>query len=207
MLTIPCEPIDIFSDAFIAYYTQQRPFTEQQRYLQKQETALNNIGNMGAATAQGAMVGMLGGPATAVGGAIAGLVGSAVGTAINYYTADSFAKAHQKIEDRQAKMQTDSLRFEGSALMDLALGYTGVWVVAVQSDSESWLAYQNDISAFGYYYDCEYDGMEALLTANATFKVTCNAEIENVPVIAERSVKSRLQAGVEFIRPTHNINP
>lgn len=202
MFTIPCEPIDIFSDAFIAYYTQQRPFTEQQRYLQKQEAALNNIGNMASATSQGAMIGMLGGPVGAVTGAVAGLVGSAVGTAINYYTADSFAKAYQKIEDRQAKMQTDNLRFEGSALMDIALGYTGVWVVAIESDIESWTGYQNDIAAFGYYYNTEYVGIENLLSANPTFKLTCNAEIENVPAIAERSVKSRLQAGVEFIRPT-----
>ena len=201
MFTVPCEPMDLFSDAFVSYYTQQRPFTEQQRYLQKQETAINNIGNMGASASQGAMVGMLGGPATAMAGAIAGLVGSAIGTAVNYYSADTFAKAYQRNEDAQARMQTDNLRFEGCGLSDYALGYTHPSFVKIENDIESWTAYQNDLATFGYYYNCEYSNIETLLANNATFKISCQCEIENVPGVAERSVKNRFSAGVQFIRP------
>lgn len=201
MFTIPCEPMDLFSDAFVSYYTQQRPFVEQQRYLQKQESALNNLANMGVSASQGAMVGMLGGPATAMAGAVAGLVGSAMSTAVDYYSADIFAKAYQRNEDAQARMQSDNLRFEGCGLSDYAVGLTHPSFVKIENDIESWTAYQNDLGTFGYFYDCEYSNIETLLANNATFKITCNCEIENVPSIAERSVKNRFVAGVEFIRP------
>ena len=202
MFTIPCEPMDIFSDAFIAYYTQQRPFTERQRAIQKDEATVNGLANIGTSILGGAVAGSIAAPGIGtVAGAVGGALASTVGTAITSMATETFNKMYQKNEDAQARMQTDDLRFEGAGLMDCAMGYTGPWFVLIVSDSDSWNGYQNDISAYGYFYDTEYTGIETLLTNNSTFKLTCNAEIENVPAIAERSVKARLQAGVEFIRP------
>lgn len=201
MFTIPCEPMDLFSEAFTSYYTQQRPFIERQRQIQKDESAMNGVSNIASSMSQGAMVGMLGGPATAIAGAVAGLVGSTVGIGLNYMTADSFNKAYQRNEDAQAKMQSDNLRFEGCGLSDYALGYTHPSFVEIEKDEESWNSYVNDIDTYGYFYDTEYENLETVLSNNNEFKLTCNCEIENVPAVAERSIKNRLSAGVQFIRP------
>ena len=202
MFTIPCEPMDLFSNAFVSYYTQQRPFVERQRQIQKDEAAMNGVANITSSMSQGAMVGMLGGPATAVAGAIAGLVGSTVGVGLNYMTADSFNKAYQRNEDAQARMQSDNLRFEGCGLSDYALGYTRPSFVEIEKDEESWNSYVNDLNSFGYFYDTEYPNTDNLLAGSVPeFKLTCSCEVENVPAVAERSIKNRLSAGVQFIRP------
>lgn len=202
MFTIPCEPMDLYSDAFVSYYTQQRPFVERQRQIQKDEAAMNGVSNIASSMSQGAMVGMLGGPATALAGAVAGLVGSTVGVGLNYMTADAFNKAYQRNEDAQAKMQSDNLRFEGCGLSDYVLGYTHPSFVEIEKDEVSWNSYVNDINSFGYFYDTEYPNTDNLLAGSVPeFKLTCSCEIENVPAVAERSIKNRLSAGVQFIRP------
>lgn len=58
------------------------------------------------------------------------------------------------------------------------------------------------LKRFGYFYDREINDLDNLLISNSTFKITCNCEVENVPAIAEQSIKARLSAGVKFIRPT-----
>lgn len=202
MFSIPCEPMDLFSDAFTSYYAQQRPFMERQRQIQKDESAMNGVSNIASSMSQGAMVGMLGGPATALAGAVAGLVGSTVGVGLNYMTADSFNKAYQRNEDAQAKMQSDNLRFEGCGLSDYALGYTHPSFVEIEKDFQSWVAYSHDLDSFGYFYDTEYPNTDNLLAGSIPeFKLTCSCEVENVPAVAERSIKNRLSAGVQFIRP------
>lgn len=202
MFTIPCEPMDLFSDAFISYYTQQRPFTEQQRAIQREEALVNGLANAGVNAGQGATMGAISGnPVMAVAGSVIGAVSSVASAAVSYYTSDEFNKRYQRNEDAQARMQSDSLRLEGCGLSDYALGYTHPSFVKIENDIESWTAYQNDLSAYGYFYDCEYSDIETLLSNNAAFKLTCNCEIENVPSVAERSVKNRFVAGVQFIRP------
>lgn len=202
MFTIPCEPMDLFSDAFVSYYTQQRPFVEQQRAIQRDEALINGLANAGVNAGQGAMMGAISGnPVMAIAGSVIGAVSSVASSAVSYYTSDDFNKRYQRNEDAQAKMQSDGLRLEGCGLSDYALGYTHPSFVKIENDIESWTAYQNDLSAYGYYYNCEYSDIETLLANNATFKITCNCEIENVPGIAERSVKNRFVAGVQFIRP------
>ena len=202
MFTIPCEPMDLFSDAFVSYYSQQRPFTEQQRAIQRDEAVVNGVTNTVMSAGQGGMLGAIGKtPVTSVAGAVIGAATGLVSTAIQYYTADDFNKRYQRNEDAQARMQTDNLRLEGCGLLDYAVGYTHPSFVKIECDPQSWLSYQQDIWTYGYFYDCEYNQMENLLQNNPTLKITCQCEIENVPGVAERSVKNRLSAGVEFIRP------
>jgi len=202
MFTIPCEPMDLFSDAFVQYYTQQRPFIEQQRAIQRDEAVVNGVVNTVTSAGQGGMLGAIGKtPVTSVAGAVIGAASGLAATAIQYYTTDDFNKRYQRNEDAQARMQTDNLRLEGCGLLDYALGYTHPSFVKIECDPESWMSYQQDIETYGYFYDCEYNQMENLLSSNPTLKITCQCEIENVPGVAERSVKNRLSAGVEFIRP------
>lgn len=205
MFTIPCEPVTIFGDAFVAYCTQVRPYQEQLRKIQQSEALYTSLANMGSNIIGG---GVGGGLATkgSVAGGIAGALGGAVATEIsayaNYKIADKFNKQYQYNEDLQASAQTDDLRFSGTALDDCMRGLTGVWLVKIRSDQPSIDAYDKEIASFGYYYDTEISDMETLLSNNATFKVTADCEIENVPAIAEQSIKSRLSAGAVFIRPT-----
>lgn len=200
--TIPCEPMDIFSDTFTSYAIQQRPFIEEQRAIQKNQTAINSIAGVGSSAIGGAVAGSMVAPGVGtVAGAIGGAVSSLVGTAVNYGTTDIFNKQYQESEDKQALVQTDNLRFEGSSIGDYLRDFCGVSVIKIESDDYSFRAYGNDVNTFGYYYNTEYPDLDALVTNNISFKITCQCEVENVPRIAEQSIKARLSSGVIFIRP------
>lgn len=200
--TIPCEPMDIFSDTFTSYAIQQRPFIEEQRLIQKNQSAINGIAGVGSSAIGGAVAGSMvaPGPGT-VAGAIGGAISSLVGTAVSYGTTDIFNKQYQENEDKQALVQTDNLRFEGSTIADYLRDFCGVSVIKIENDDNSYTAYQNDVNTFGYYYNTEYPDVDILLSTNVSFKITCQCEVENVPRIAEQSIKARLSGGVIFIRP------
>lgn len=205
MFTIPCEPVTIFGDAFIAYCTQVRPYQEQLRKIQQNEALYTAMANMGSNIIGGGVGGGLatkGSVAGGVAGALGGVVATEVSAFANYKIADKFNKQYQYNEDMQASVQTDDLRFSGTALDDCMRGLTGVWVVRIRSDQPSIDSYDKDVASFGYFYDTEISDMETLITNNTAFKVTADCEIENVPAIAQQSVRNRISAGVEFIRPT-----
>ena len=204
--TIPCEPMDIFSDTFTSYAIQQRPFIEQQRLIQKNQSAVQSLANAGSSVIGGAVAGTMvaPGPGT-IAGSIGGLVSNLFGTGVNYGSADKFNKQYQANEDKQALVQTDNLRFEGSAIGDYLRDLCGVSVIKIENDSNSYQAYLNDVATYGYYYNTEFENIDNLLSSNSDFKITCHCEVENVPLIAEQSVKARLSAGVTFIRPNKGV--
>ena len=144
------------------------------------------------------------GPGT-IAGSIGGLISNLFGTGVNYGSADKFNKQYQANEDKQALVQTDNLRFEGSAIGDYLRDLCGVSVIKIENDSNSYQAYLNDVATYGYYYNTEFENIDNLLSSNSEFKITCHCEVENVPLIAEQSVKARLSAGVMFIRPTNGV--
>ena len=200
--TIPCEPCDIFSDTFTSYAIQQRPFLEENRRIQKDQSAINGLAGIGTNAIGGAVAGSMvaPGPGT-VAGAVGGAVSSLIGTGVSYFSTDAFNKAVQESEDKQALVQTDNLRFEGSAIADYLRDYCGVSIVKIENDDNSYSAYLNDVNTFGYYYNTEYPDIETLLSSNSEFKLTCRCEVENVPKIASDSINARLSAGVIFVRP------
>lgn len=202
--TIPCEPMDIFSDTFTSYAIQQRPFTEEQRLIQKNQSAVQGVANAGTSAIGGAVAGSMVAPgAGTVAGAVGGIVSSLVGTGVNYATTDYFNKQYQQNEDKQALVQTDNLRLEGSAIADYLRDFCGVSIIKIENDSNSYQAYLNDVATFGYYYNTEFENIDNLLSSNSEFKITCHCEIENVPRIASQSIKARLGAGVKFVLPTN----
>lgn len=204
--TIPCEPIDIFGDNFIDYYTQERPFNQQLREKQLEKQTIDSIANIGTSAIggaiSGAVIGSVGGPIGAGVGAIAGAGLGVASTGINYFTTQEFNKNVQKIEDAKALVGTDPLRLIGRGLYDFACNRTAISIIEISYDDESYNAYLEEVETFGYFYDREINDLDNLLISNSTFKITCNCEVENVPAIAEQSIKARLSAGVKFIRPT-----
>ena len=144
------------------------------------------------------------GPGT-IAGAVGGAVSSLVGTAISHVSADVFNKEYQENEDRRALSQTDDLRLNGSAISEFISGWTYPAIVGLYSDQDSYNDYLDDIATFGYYYNSELPNIEDILARYPEMKLTANCEVENVPLIAEQSVKARLSAGVKFIRPTNGV--
>jgi len=193
LFSIPCETIDIFNDAFILYNVQQRPFIERQRAIQREQALINSIGNIG----QTAVMGGIGGNPY---GAIAGAIVGAVGSGIDYFSADYYNKQYQENEDRQAKAQTDTLRINGTAIVDILLGRTYLKVVTIESDTQSLAEYEKDVSTFGNYYDVE-DDLEQWIYDDAN--LTANtSEIQNIPSIYVPNIQARLSRGVIFIDPS-----
>lgn len=201
--TIPCESIQMFNDYFKNYYIQERPFLAELRSKQNELQVYSSVLGMGS-TIGGATVGgaLAGGPYGAIAGAIAGVTGSTIGTIGNYFINEEFNKFSQKIEDAKALVQTDTLSLFGNGITPYISDLTGVSLIEISYDDDSYNAFIEDVNTFGYYYDREYNDLDNLLISNSTFKITCNCEVENVPAIAEQSIKARLNAGVKFIRPT-----
>lgn len=205
-LTIPCEPLDLFSDYYMQYYIQERPYLERERQIQKNQATINGLASIGTSAIGGAVAGSMvaPGPGT-IAGAVGGAVSSLVGTAISHVSTDKFNKDYQENEDRHALMQTDDLRLNGSAISEFLSGWTYPAIVGLYSDQDSYNDYLDDIATFGYYYNSELPNIEDVLARYPEMKLTANCEVENVPSIAEQSVKARLSAGVKFIRPTNGV--
>lgn len=202
--TIPCEPLDIFSDAFISYYSQERPFLEESRRIQRDQAFINGMTNMGTSVVGGAIAGSMVAPgAGTVAGAIGGAISSVVGSTVGYETNKIFNKEIQRNEDRQAKMASDELRFNGTSISEIINLRTIASVVKIYPDSNTYQEYLNDVNTFGYFCDTEVDNVDNEIGDNVNVKITCNVNVENVPNIASVSIYNRLMNGVTFIRPSN----
>lgn len=193
LFTIPCENIDFYSDAFVLYNVQQRPFIEQQRAIQREQALINSFSNVG----QSAIMGGIGGN---VMGAVAGGVIGAIGSGIEYLSSEYYNKEYQNNEDNQARAQTDTININGMALLDIIQEKTYCKVVTIEPDDQTLAEYETDISTFGNYYDLETN-IENMIGTNV--KLTCSTnEIENIPSVYVGNIQTRLSHGVIFINPT-----
>ena len=193
LFTIPCEILDYFSDAFISYNVQQRPFIERQRAIQREQALVNSIGNIG----QTAVMGGIGGNPM---GALAGGIIAGIGAGVDYFATDYYNKEYQENEDRQAKAQTDTLKVNGMAILDIIQGRTYCKIVSIESDAQTLAEYRADITAYGYFYNVE-DYIENWVSTDAKLTVNTN-EIESIPSAYVGNIQNRLAKGVIFIRPT-----
>lgn len=193
LFTIPCEVLDYFNDAFTLYNVQQRPFIEEQRAIQREQALINSFSNIG----QSAIMGGIGGN---VYGALAGGIVGAIGSGIEYFSSDYYNKEYQLNEDMQAINQSDILKINGLALVDIVQEKTYCQIVTIESDDQTLAEYNTDIATYGNYYDLETD-IESMIGTNVKLTVTTN-EINNIPSSYVGNVQSRLARGVIFINPT-----
>lgn len=203
MFTIVCEPLDLFSDTFTEYYIRERPFIEQERIIQREQSAIQGIANVGTSAINGAVAGSIAMPGIGtVAGAVGGAVSNLASVGIDYYTSDMYNKQYQIVEDARAKVQTDDLRSEGSSIYDMMLGITQPSIMKINIDESTYRNYESEIQTFGYYYQYEIVDIDDSFDFVDGDRITCNVDIENIPTAYGQNVSQRFIKGVEFIKPT-----
>lgn len=144
--TITAKPVTEFIDTESVYNAEQRVYNQEMRSF----TALNNLvsGLTGSLT-EGAMMSAFSRSSGTQKGVIGGGV-SAIGAGINYAYTELYANKKQtEIEDKNAKMQADTLLFSSDVTFLTSSG--GVWEVKYDDDTISQITkYQSE---YGYQSD------------------------------------------------------
>ena len=144
--TITAKPVTEFIDTEAVYNAEQRVYNQEMRSF----TALNNLvsGLTGSLT-EGAMMSAFSRSSGLEKGIIGGGV-SAIGTVINYGYTELYANKKQtEIEDRNAKIQADTLLFSSDVSLQASTG--GLW--EVKYDSYTITQITNYQSMYGYQSD------------------------------------------------------
>ena len=195
-MTIPCEPCDVWNDAFSAYQSQQRAYDMEMRALNTDKQLVNSLTSIGSQAVGGAIAGASAGPVGAIGGAALGAISGIVGAAANYITAPAFNAREQTITDDYYRRQTDGLAQSGNPLLSIIEGVTSVWLVKTTIDSQTASIYQDAINAGGYYYDVETDDMEPWIVDGP---LAADVEVlGGIPSMWKEQIRARFANGVIF---------
>ena len=195
-MTIPCEPCDVWNDAFSAYQSQQRAYDMEMRALNTDKQLVNSLTSIGSQAVGGAIAGASAGPVGAIGGAALGAISGIVGAAANYITAPAFNAREQAITDDYYRRQTDGLAQSGNPLLSIIEGVTSVWLVKTDIDSQTASIYQDAIDAGGYYYDVETDDMEPWIVDGP---LAADVEVlGGIPSMWKEQIRARFANGVIF---------
>lgn len=195
-ITIPCEPCDIWNDAFSAYQAQQRAYDMEMRTLNNDRQLVNSLTSIGSQAVGGAIAGTAAGPVGAVGGAVLGAVSGIIGAAATYITAPSFNAREQSITDDYYRRQTDGLAQTGNPMLSILEGDTAVWLVKTTIDSQTATIYQDAIDAGGYFYDVETNDMEPWIVDGP---LAADVEVlGGIPSMWKEQIRARFVNGVIF---------
>lgn len=188
MFTIPCEQLSFYNDTFHDYNILQRPFIEEQRRIQREQSLTNTLSHTG----ESMIIGGLGNNPLL--SAFSGALNIASGY-IDRYASDQYDKERQYTEDKEQLVATDELRVVQSGYIDYLKGYTYPMVVRIYADQESNNVHQMIESTYGYYYNV-YDNVENWIIADK--RLTAIAEIEGIPTSYANTIYNRLANGVIF---------
>lgn len=197
-LTIPCEPVYFYSDAFTEYNVRQREYDMELRSINRDSQLVGGISNIGSSIIGGAVTGAIAGPVGAVGGAVLGAVGSLVGSVASYAIQPTFDDRTQRATDAYYKRQADALVLSGDGLLNILKGKSGCELVDVETDPATMTQYNDAIATGGcFYQSLEVDDMEPFVTAGP---LTADVEVlGSIPDAWKAQIRNRISQGVIFV--------
>lgn len=114
--SIPLEPLDIYTDSWAQYQSQQRQSDIDTRNLQMNTNLTSSLANIGASAGTGAVLGsVVPGIGTAIGALAGGVVGAV--TSLTGYASSAYASPkEQEIKDNLYKKASDNVSLVGAGI-------------------------------------------------------------------------------------------
>ena len=205
--------LSFYADYYDMYFNLEKSFNAQKRQAQLDKQVLDGIGDTVASTlwhgtSSGAPKKDATGiakyfPATSMIATAGAAVGGAVQTYIEWYATDEYNKKINDIEDRQARMQYDSLVATGNSPFSFLIGTTKprVCQLCIDTLSEDSHKYNNELI---YKYDCNIpQGMLSDLLndedRNPSY-LSGDFEFLKMSYLESIQLNERFKHGVEFVR-------
>lgn len=200
--TVPLIPIDVFTDAYTDYAVREKAYLIEQREIQREESLVNSISNLGQSATSGFMAGSLAGAGAGPYGALLSTAMDLQGALTRYLSSGYFNDRTTDNEDRHARVANDSLRITGNEISGVLNDYTGIMIYSIEPDDNSRLNMNNQIATYGYSYNSELDPAKTLqlLTDNPSFSFIGDIELSGIQTIGIDIIRTRLKTGVTFSR-------
>ena len=205
--------LSFYADYYDMYFNLEKSFNAEKRQAQLDKQVLDGIGDTVASTlwhgtSSGAPKKDATGiakyfPATSMIATAGAAIGGAVQTYIEWYATSDYNKKMNDIEDRQARMQYDSLNSTGNSPFSFLIGSTKPRVnqLSIDTLSEDSHKFNNELI---YKYDCNIpQGMLSdLLNDDDRNPSYLSGDFEFIKMSYLESIQlnERFKHGVEFVR-------
>lgn len=199
---VDCVNLAFFLDYYQQYQNLQKSFNADLRQAQLDKQLLDGLGNtIASSVSMGSM--------SAVGGNVgAGMVGGAIGglaqTGLSYYATMDYNKKVENIDNRQAKVQYDTITSSNDSFLAFLTGEIEPSIYTLSVDNES-IASQTNINNQPYLtYNCrikETDLNNLLRTTNPDY-ISGDFEFLFINVKDALQLNTRFKHGVNFVNWT-----
>lgn len=196
---IDCVNLAFFLDYYQQYQNLQKSFNADLRQAQLDKQLIDGLGNtIASSVSMGSM--------SAVGGSIgAGMVGGAVGglaqTGISYYATMDYNKKVENIDNRQAKVQYDTISSSNDSFLSFLTGEITPSIYTMSVDDES-ISSQTDINGQPYLtYNCriKHTDVNNLLRTNNPDYISGDFEFTFINEKDAIQLNTRFKHGVNFV--------
>lgn len=198
---ISCISLGFFVDYYQEYQNTQKSYNSELRKAQLDKQLIDNIGSIVSSTTSGAVGGMIGGQGVL--GAAAGLTGGIANTIASYYSTSDYNRKLEIIEDRQAKIQYDTLISGSNSFFGYLLGETIPRMNFITIDSYSVNSDYFNTSVPFIKYNCRIrqSDLTHLLNQSPMY-LSGDFDFINMNVEMSDQLNSRFKHGVYFVNWT-----
>lgn len=199
---IDCVNLAFFLDYYQQYQNLQKSFNADLRQAQLDKQLLDGLGNtIASSVSMGSM--------SAVGGNVgAGMVGGAVGglaqTGISYYATMDYNKKVENIDNRQAKVQYDTITSSNDSFLSFLTGEITPSIYTMSVDNES-IASQTNANGQPYLtYNCRINTTDVnnLLKVNNPDYISGDFEFTLISEKDAVQLNTRFKHGINFVNWT-----
>lgn len=202
--SIPLEPLDIYTDSWAQYQSQQRQSDIDTRNLQMNTNLTSSLANVGTGAVSGAIAGSLvaPGPGTivgAIGGALTGVVSSLTGYASSAYASPK----EQEIKDNLYKKASDNVSLVGAGISGPVSRYLNSGARMDNTIGFCKLRMSNEDLNFINEYESVFGALCNIPTSSCEDYIRygpfqANCEVLNCPTSFGAQVQNRIANGVYF---------
>lgn len=196
---ISCVSLGYFLDYYQQYQNTQKSYNSELRKAQLDKQLMDNIGGIVSSTMSGGIGGAIGGSAPA--GAVAGAIGGISNTVLSYYSTAEYNEKLEVIEDRQAKIQYDSLIAGSNTFFPYLVGETmpAINIIRIDEASEKAGFYDNSTPYIRYNCRIRPSDLSELIFENTPFYLSGDFDFIGMNVGMANQLNERFRHGVNFV--------
>lgn len=196
--TIPCLDWPLFSDTYLNYLIQQRPFNEELRRAQQRYQGFSSVVNIANSATTGAINGALMGPTGSLIGGLAGVVGGSISALGSTVALKGYNENISMVEDESYKIGTDMLLFASECMKTMIDSNYGPALYKISIDPIS-KAYTYDSGIHYHNVPMTFEQLKTLINNGTITKFAGVWDLKGGPESAMIELKQLFMNGVVIL--------
>lgn len=200
--SITCVDLAYFVDYYQQFQNTVKSYNNELRQAQLDKQLIDNIGGIVSSTTSGAVGGMIGGMGAL--GAVSGAVGGIANTITSYYSTSDYNRKLESIEDRQSKVQYDTVIANSNSYFPFLTGETIPCFNQITIDIPSQNSGMYDIYTPYLKYNCRIKRLDLidLVYTNTPLYLSGDFDFVNMNQEIANQLNERFKHGVYFVNWT-----